>query len=244
MPVADLPERPAFHSQEPGFEEIQSAPISRLAIVALVLGFLSLFTPLSTSLLPLAMIAAVFSAVVIWRLSVDRSASGMWMGQVGLGFAVLGAGWVITSVWTRNDYLYRAATPHAQVYLDLMSAGKLYQAFELTKSEPARQISGTDLKAYYQNLTAPEDKDQIAGFLSSDHARELMSHGARADWELVRRESVNGHNQFAIKLVMADSTQPEKKKIAVTLVRELVSTEQEGSDIAVWHVNETAIVKE
>ncbi len=244
MSVANMPERPAFHSLEPGFDDMRSAPVSRLAIIACVLGVVSLATAFSTSLLPLSMITAAFSAVVIWRLSTDQSASGMWLAQVGLTFAVLGAAWVIAATWTRNDYLYRAATPHAQTFLNLLSAGNSYQAYELTKSEGSRQISGTDLQAYYENLADYIAKDQVKTFLEAASTREIMSHGENAKWEFVRGESVNGNVQFRIKLVMANTAQPAKKKIAISLSRENLPPTLGPSTTAVWHVNDVEVVKE
>ncbi len=244
MSVADLPERPAFQSLDPGLGEIRSAPVSRLAILALMLGIVSLSAVFSTSLLPLAMIAAAFSGVVVWRLSTDRSASGMWMAQLGLTLAILGAAWVITSTRTRNDYLYRAAAPHAQTFLNLLSAGNVYQAYELTKSEGTRQITGTDLQAYYENLTDYMAEDHVKQFLSAASTRDIMSHGDRSSWTVLRGESVSGHAQFRVNLVMADAAKPDKKKIAIALTRENLPAELGSTNIAVWHVNEAVIVPE
>jgi hypothetical protein len=244
MSIADLPERPAFNSLEPGLEEMQAAPVSRLAVVAISLGVLSLFSALSTSILPLAMVAAAFSAVVIWKLSRDPSASGLRLAQAGLAFAILGAAWVISATMTRNAYLYNSALPHAQTFLKVISDGNPYQAFELTKPERARQLSGTDLKAFYENTDDYLAKDQIETFIKSASVKEIMSRGAGAKWELIQGESVEGHTTYRIKLLMADSTQPEKKKIQVIMTRELLPAPPGSVPTAAWLVNETLLAKE
>ncbi len=205
MSTVQMPERPVFNSLDPSLEAELAPPISSLAIVALVLGVLSLTAGLSVFIFPFAIFVAVLCAILIWRLSTDSTVSGIRLAQIGLFCSLLGGAWGVTTAKLTDTYYYSHASEHAKLFLQTLSAGKQYEAFELTQREPERQVTGTDIETHYKSIMAtdypvrtdmskPEDmpsaetmknshaKEELVEFLDAASTKEVMTHGKDAKW--------------------------------------------------------------
>jgi hypothetical protein len=240
MSTVQLPNRPVFNSLEPGLDNDLAPPVSRLAIVALILGIFALSAVLSINVVPLAIIIAVLCAVITWRLSRDTSVSGLILAQIGLCLSLTSSAWVIASTATRDAHLYSQAAQHSRIFLDTLAEGKTFEAFELTRAESERQITGTDVAEHYKQLlatpslparpdTMPADmstmqmpssqaledsrvKESLQEFLSLPSTKEIATHGKDAQWEVIRGDGISwpASNVAHIQVVMVDKAKPEK----------------------------------
>jgi hypothetical protein len=270
MSTVHFPERPAFNSLEPGLDNEIAPPVSALAIICMVLGIFSLLAALSMSFVPFAVVVALLCAVMTWKLSWDSSLSGLRLAQIGLCCAVIGCTWSFAATRTTEGYLYSQAAANAKLFLETLSAGNKYEAFELTQEEALRQVTGTDIEAHYQNListslpkraevSTPEDmpspetmklsqtKGELEAFLDNPGTKELLDHGADADWSFVRGAGVarKGGNTILISVVMVDKAKPNKL-YEVELKRDTGGYVKKAGKppVAMWDVNTTKAIKE
>ena len=270
MTSLQIPDRPGFNSLEPGLDSDLAPPISTLAIVAILLGIVSLSAALSVSAVPFAIVVAVLCAVLTWRLSWDSTVSGLRLAQAGLCCAVLGATWGLTSTRVTEAYYYTQAAEHARVFLQTLSIGKKFVAFELMQPEPNRQVTGTDIEAHYNSLLSaslptqmatpsPEDmpsgetmknshaKEELDEFLTTTSTKEIMSHGKDAQWEFVRGDGVirMSSNVNRISVVMVDKSKPAKKySVEMNRVVGGLIREADKPPIAIWDIDRAKPVKE
>ncbi len=271
MTAVQMPERPVFNSLDPTLDEEMLPPISRWAVTCFVLGFLSLIAGLTIVALPFAVLVAICCLVVTWRLSSDKSVGGLRLAQFGLFLSVLSSCWSAGSNYMRESFFYSQGAAHAKLFLDQLSAGKTFAAFELTLPEVDRQITGTDLEAHYTeilaaNLPSPSSppmsngespspelmkngtiKEKLSAFLSTESTLEAISHGADANWQLLKGSEARtaSNNLMNVSVVMVDKAKPEKK-IVVTMKRQLgAMTSAEGEPpIALWEIDKAEVVKE
>ena len=272
--MSTLQERPVFNSLEPGLDIDLAPPVSPLAVLAMVLGFFSLTAAIAVSIVPFAIVVAVLCAALIWRLSVDTSIGGSRLAQIGLCCAVVGGAWGLTNSLLTKSYYYSHAAEHAKLFLETLSAGKQFEAFELTQPESSRLVTGTDIEAHYKGLmdanlparmqmAVPEDmsqempssatmknshaKEELEAFLANTSTKEVMSHGKEAKWEFVRGADVGrmSGDTYRIAVVMVDTTQPNKK-YQVSLDRAVGQfIKQPGKPtIAIWDIDRVKEVKE
>ena len=273
MSTVQVPERPVFNSLDPTLEADLSPPISRLAIGVFLLGFVSLIAVVASSAVPLAILIAVAAAAVSWRLASDASVGGLRLAQVGLVLAVFSCSWSLGASSLRDSYFYSQAGTHAKLFLETLSAGKTYEAFEMTLPEAERQITGTDLEKYFQNilasqlpsptLTAPEDggseppspkavkdgntKQELTEFLKSPSTLAIIGHGSDAKWKLVKGQSIQWQSSrvMIISVVMIDPAKPDQQ-IAVQLNRNTgaFAAAAGSPPVALWEIEKAELVKE
>lgn len=236
MPQGQLPERPAFSTNEPGLES-SSLPTSRLAVLALLLGTVSLLTALSLKLLPLAVISALFSIGVILLLSrKTTSVGGIRLAQIGLCFAVLGTSCVFVATQLRDKYLYSVAGEHAQIYLQKITNGRIYEAYELRRPAHERQLTGTNLEAHYRGLPDGEERSKSNEYLSSPEVRKVVNAGTDAKWHFVkgvRVQSLKGNRNW-ITVQMANSI--NENTVSIQLERIIRELKSDGNYATEWFV--------
>jgi len=270
MSSLQIPERPVFNSIEPGLESDLTPPVSSLAVLAMLLGIFSLTAALTVSIVPFAIVVAVLCAVLTLRLSWDPAVGGLRLAQIGLCFAVIGCTWGLTATRLTEAYYYSQASEHAKLFLQTLSAGKEFDAFELTQPEPDRQVTGTDIEAHYKEvmststptrsqMSMPKDilssetlkssrsKEALEEFLSTSNTKEIISHGKDAKWDFVRGEEVVRMTSSVnrISIVMVDSANPSKKyQVSMNRVIGQYVSKPGKSSVAIWDVNKLKAVKE
>ncbi len=259
MTVAQANQRASFQMAETEIDSNDLPPISRLALVGMILGILSLIAVLSPPLLPLAVLAVCANAIAVVRLIIDKSKGGIRLGQIGLGLSVLATSIVVTALISRDSYLYSHAETHAKTFLNLLSSGKMYEAFELTRPEYDRQIAGTDLAQYYQqveNMTPPppngeqtgnmpsaqsmqdtQTRERLVEFKSAATTAAIMAAGKNANWTLVRGNGIAGPSDaFRVNVVMTDASNPTKN-VNLLLFRNLRKSKVNQEIFASWHID-------
>ncbi len=237
MTSTKLPDRPAFQHVE--HAPLDLPPVSRLAVVALVGGILSLLASLSTLWLPLAILACGLSAVVVWKLTRHDELGGMWMAQLGLVLSTAAIAWSLTATSGRENYLYGEAANHAKVFLDVLSSGAKYEALELRRFENERQLTGTNLAAFYSKQTAEEASDTEA-FLGDPLTQAVMASGPGADWQFARGVAVENRGKQLLQITVQminRATQNGPQTVNVSMNRQLgMYTDERRDNTALWSV--------
>lgn len=240
MTESDIRERPAFQSLDIAMQS-DEPQVSRLAIAALFIGFISLLAAFSLILLPLALMGIAFSVVVVWRVARNESVSGLLLAQIGLGLAVVATVWSVTASSARERYLYAQAGEFAEHFLELLAAGKKYEALELRLPEGERQITGTNLEQYYAARTG-EEADDAQMFLESGATLSVIDSGPDAAWEFSRGVEIAGsrnHLSVTVELIN-QAAGGESKPVQVVLRRQLgLLSDASRTDVtAFWSVQE------
>ncbi len=78
--------------------------------------------------------------------------------SLGIVFAVA----CYVSTKQRDQYLYAEGSKVAAQFLQVVGQNKLLEAYELTRSEPERQVAGTSLEEAYKNKNHLE-KENVNG---------------------------------------------------------------------------------
>ncbi len=266
MSTLHMPERPVFNSLEPGLDTDLTPPISPLAVVAMVLGIFSLTAAITVSVVPFAIIVALLCAFLTWKLSRDSTVGGVRLAQIGLCCAVLGSTWGLTATQLTRSFYFLHAGENAKTFLQLLSAGKQLEAFELTQPEANRQVTGTDVEAHYKglikeasemsasakssaedNMRGPTVSDKVEDFLASLTTKEIMSHGKDAQWNFVRGVDIVRVNSTSnrVTVLMVDSAEPSKKfQVSMNRVIGQFVSKPGLSSIATWEVDRVSAAKE
>lgn len=235
MSISDLPDRPVMSSPELGYEAAGS-PLGKMPIAACIAGIMSLLTPLSISLLPLSILAAALGAVVLWQQTREANSLGKILAQIGLGLGVATGAWSITATKAESQYLTGVAAKHAKIYLDKIALGSIHEALELRLPIRQRQIAGTNLKEYYEQLTG-EAADKVAEVAGAPSTRTIQAAGPSADWQMIRCVRTGSlQTQKVIVLEFAD-TNTSSEHVEVELRRE-VFTDETGTIRAQWIVKD------
>ena len=240
MSTSDLPPRPAFHALNES-SEFDRPPFSRLAYVAFATGVLSLFASFSIILLPLAMLSLGLGIAVVWKLTRDEYMAGRWLAQIGLALSATAIVWSISARTGVEQYMYQQAGQHAKVMLQTLSAGKIYEALELKQPEMARQLTGTDLEAYYEGLSE-DDRHRIDDFLNSQATKSVIAAGPTADWQFMKGvDVIHYENQIYIGVDMVNrAAQGGGQQVRVQMQRqsEVLTDPGKTSSTALWNVQD------
>ncbi len=273
MSTMHVPERPVFNSLDPTLEADLSPPISRLAVGVFFLGFVSLIAVLTSSAIPLAVLIAAIAAAVTWKLAGDASVGGIRLAQTGLAIAVLSSGWAFAANSLRSNYFYNQAGIHAKLFLETLSAGKSYEAFEMTLPEADRQITGTNLEKYFGQILAtaspessgpsPQGTDEgapsakamkdenikqvLSEFLKSPSTMDIISRGSDAKWQMSQGAAITWQSSstMLIAVVMVDTSKPDQRFL-VRLNRDTgaFATAAGSAPVALWKIDKAELVKE
>lgn len=237
MPVESLSQRPIFASEENEYIVPIRPPVSRLAILSLVLGLLSSMVLINIQMITIPVLAITFGLVAYWLICRDDSISGSTLALVGLGLGLAFATTAITAQKLRDRYLYQAAGQCAKYYLQTLGEGKVLEAFELTRPEGERQVAGVSLEDHYKNA---EEQTRAAweGYRTNTNVLEVCKRGPKCDWKLLRGEVAlpTRNRDMTIVVRMVDASQPKVKEYTVSLERTFIPQSNVPSS-ASWHVN-------
>ncbi len=226
---------PAFRPLDPT-EEFQAPSISKLGMVAVGLGVLGLVAIMAPSMIVVS-ISAVVAAVgaAILGIKSDDGGSGIKLGTIGGALGVFGAVWSGVSLQTKNDYLYREAGKHAEVFMAVVASGDIYQALELTLPEPDRQITGTDLEKYYYSLSQ-EQQEVALSFFDTPAGRRVTSE-TEAEWKFLQGYTVKRLRGAAlITVIMEDETTPGSDPVYIRLHR-AEGVVIDDPDAVLWNID-------
>lgn len=220
----------AFQSTETDI--IEQPPVNKVAIVAFILGLLGL-----VSLLAPSMIAVAILAVIVGFIAVAIGGAASRLAYIGIGLGAFAAVWASVNTHQKNNYMYTEGQKVAEHFLDVLGGGNPFLAYELTQMEMDRQITGTDLEAYYASLTG-EDLDVFSEFMHDELNSAVMDAGTDADWQFVKGTGVRRiQNAYEVVLEFENAAEPESPHILVRMQRavEMLSGD-ESSTTALWNV--------
>ncbi|GIW98286.1 MAG: hypothetical protein KatS3mg111_1619 [Pirellulaceae bacterium] len=230
-------DRPVLHGELNVGEDIP--PLSRMAVFSLLVGVLASFSIFSSLLVPLCVIAAVFSAVTLWYIDRNQAVRGRALAQTGLALSVLSATWSLTSLNGHHRYLYQVAAQHAEDFLTTLASGQKYVALELMRPEHDRKVTGTDLARYYQEAE-PETREVAESFLRDEVTKFVMAQGPDAQWKFVRGISVREYGSRATVTVEVrnERARGKRDRVWVELQRSegQVVRQPNEAPVAIWHV--------
>lgn len=124
--------------------------VSHAAVASLVLGLLSILALLQPLLWFLPAAAAIASIVALRSISANETALiGRKAALAGLALALLVSAWGVSYAASRRIILYNQARRYTDRWFELVQAGKLYQAHQLTLTLGERQAEGVSLEHLY-----------------------------------------------------------------------------------------------
>jgi len=177
-------------TEHPEFETVAEYPsVSRLAVLSLalaVLGCGAIFSPL---LVCAAVAAALTAAAALW--SIARAEQPMWGRKAAIAallISVLFSAWGITWRVVREQVIFAQARQQADKWLELVQAGRLYEAHQLHLSHENRQVPGADLKEYYR--TDRDARFEYESFLRGPALRPIIDGGTRGQLRFLDYESL------------------------------------------------------
>lgn len=231
-------DRPAFRNLDVE-NELDRPPISKLAIASLMVGVVSLVSPISFYLIPISLIAIGLGAVVLWKLSRDKALGGSYLAQAGLGLGVVSSAWCLTASLGTAAYLHHEAARNAKIYLELLSKGDVYQALELHVPQQSRQIAGTDLASYYRARKGEED-EQSNDILESEATKLVVASGSDTQWEYHRGLDIRADRNVQTILVQMHNASKPSQIVNVVLTRRFY-VDETGQRVAFWSVERTSL---
>lgn len=164
--------------------------ISITAVLALLFGCASALALVHPFLWVIPAVAVV-TAVLALRAIAQEGANlaGRGLAMAGLIVALFFGGWAPTRIVTRQWHLYRQARPYADQWLELLRAGKVYEAHQLMQSVGERQKPGASLEVYYANSAAA--RKQLDGAFEVRPALTMRNLAGDATYEYLGGDGVS-----------------------------------------------------
>jgi hypothetical protein len=145
-------------SPEPHVSSLDEAPltgyrkVSLAAVLALIAGLVSTLALAHPFLWIVPPIAVVLAIVALRTIAAeDADVTGKNLAVIGLMFALVFGLWAPARVLTRQWHLYSQAHFFADEWFDLLRAGKLHEAHQLTLPPIERQLPGANLAKVYRD---------------------------------------------------------------------------------------------
>ncbi|MCR9294798.1 MAG: DUF4190 domain-containing protein [bacterium] len=229
--------------REPSFRETEIddgfVGISKFAVAAAICGLLSSIAIITPSMLWLAIVAVLLGIVALWRIERDPQLGGARFAQAAIVLGAVCGFWSATAEMVRSRHLYSVAAEHAKGYLQVLAAGDTFQALELRKLEPNRQIAGTNLKLVYGGSES-ESANEMREFLERTSTKVVLESGADSQWEMLRGAGIERTDaQTKVTVRMQDQANRDTTDVFVTLGRVTGVTLDEGqAPTALWYVIE------
>ncbi len=229
MSTDTLKQRPIFGSEEQNLLTPIRPPVSKLAIGSFILGLLSSVAVFNLDLVAVPILAAAVGLAAFLFTANGDAVRGQTLSLIGMALGILFAVTCYTSTHQRDNYLYKEGGKFAGQFLQVVGAGKLLQAYELTRSEPERQVAGTSLETAYENASQMA-RENIDTFKKLDGVIKVANIGPNADWVFdsgVRVMEIQGQS---IHVVVRMLDRQSQKSTEVTLNRDV------HLGVGSWHV--------
>ncbi len=216
--------------------------VSRLAVVALLLGFLSV-AALSSQVMWCLPLAGVIVAVAALR-SIARAkenAIGRRAAVIGLALSLVFAAWAPLRYYVRVQILSRQAREYAVQWIAVVQDGRLREAHQLQLARYDRQGPDADLTEYYE-------RDEVMGeelqaFSRAPCVRKIVELGDQSYLRYVRDESITDEASYGSKLDVVTQLfelEPREAGVAETLPLsiEMIRVRQYGEPEDFWYVRD------
>lgn len=222
----------AFQSDD--FHEEALPPINKFGLASAVVGLFGLIALLAPAM-GIVCVVAILLGIVACFTGGAKSKSTM----IGIGLGVLALTWSIYSLQAKNDYMYLEGGKAAEHFLKTLASGDKYKALELTEMEMDRQITGTNLEAYYNSLER-EDAERVYDFMDNKQVQRVLEIGTDAEWEFSKGLSVTrDRNAAEVVVQCVNAANPADAPINIHLQRTLnLLVGDESDTTAFWNVIE------
>jgi hypothetical protein len=150
------------------------------AIVALLLGLLSPIALIHPLYWIVPLVTVVLSLIALRKIaSSDGQLTGRTVALLALGLALLFGAWASSRHYSRQSAVFGQARQYSQAWLDLVLAGRLYEAYELHLSSSSRHPPGTSLEEIYGEISLPLEapvNERPGGFNPTSQPKESFLH--------------------------------------------------------------------
>lgn len=137
-------------------ESVAYRAISPPAVISLFLGVASALALVHPGLWIVPAIAAATAVWALWTLAARKTEFiGRKAAILGLGLAIIFAGWAPARLISRQMRLYSEARSWSEEWLQLIHEGRLYEAYELHLPVAERQPGSVSLADLYGDLSVP-----------------------------------------------------------------------------------------
>ncbi len=206
--------------------------ISLAAVLALVFGCASALALIHPFLWVIPAVAVVIAIVALRGIAREgANLTGRGLAITGLVLALFFGSWAPTRIVTRQSHLYRQARPYADQWLELMRAGKLYEAHQLMQIAGERQKPGSSLEVFYKNSS--DARKQLDHSFELKPALTIRNQAGDATYEYLGGDGVSseegGHIEFvSLRYLMRYEEHGLAKETPVRIVLQRGDSEQPG----------------
>lgn len=219
---------------------VEYPPVSRLAVLSLVLAVLAsgaVFSPLMVCAAVAGALVAAAALAAIAR--APRPPLGRKAAVAALLLCVLFGAWGTSWRAIRQQVLYAQAKEHADKWFQLVQNGRLQEAFLLHLNQEARLAPGADFEEYLKSNQ--ESRYEFEGFFRGEPLRQIVDAGQRGQVRFLQYEdhvdeTYSGQKRDFVTLRYALDTGPDAPpQTAAFLVQIVRSVMPEGSE-ARWEL--------
>jgi hypothetical protein len=209
----------ALRSDEVAVAQYHS--ISRAAILSVFLGLLSGLALMHPLLVPIPLIAIATALIGLRNIRLSRGELiGRRIAIVGLCLATFFLGWSVSWNFSRQRMIELQAATVAEGWLDLLAAGKLNQAHQLTQSADRRVLDEAVRDAMYAaEAEAVADRDKWFG---KDPIKGFIAFGQDAEYRLmsvVETSKQTGFDYVCLRYSFYPTDRPDEAKDLLVVVR-------------------------
>jgi len=154
--------------------------VSRMAVLAAVLGVVSAVALTTPLLAPVPLAAIVIAAIALRSIAVSNDQlTGRAAATFGLCLATLFLGWSLARHFGRQAEIERQSRLVVDAWFNLVCNGKLREALQFRHPPASRIAAPQALVEHYEK--DPEAVRELQQFASQTLVKELLSQGDRAD---------------------------------------------------------------
>ncbi len=212
--------------------------VSKLAVVAALLGLLSFTAMIHPLLLILPVVAIVAALVALGAMAANATElTGRRLALVGMALGVFFGSASVGRLISRDALLAARAQRVAENWMQLARENRREEAYEMTLSPTHRQPKGADLAKYY--AASAERNKELQQYFSVSPVRELFEHGGEGKLEYEEMMDSGQSSYYgdlvSMKYVLEYGERDEAKKLPVVLVAQRSRNEKTGQGRWVIH---------
>ncbi|MBI1249734.1 DUF4190 domain-containing protein [bacterium] len=154
--------QPEVHFSTNNEDLLEYKELSRLAIIAMVLGIFSILSLFTAVLLPVPVVAIVLGLVAYYQIDKSEVLTGKGMALTGIGLAAVWLGLSLTQAIVSDRMLSSESQEMAESWLKVFAEHKIEEAYQLSLPPQARQSEDVSLLEYYaKNQDANEQLEMF-----------------------------------------------------------------------------------
>lgn len=177
-------------------------PVSRLAVISLLLAVGGMGAVIGTLMICLAVAAAALAVAALWSIArADRPPLGRKAALVALLLSLFCGAWGLTWRTVRQQVICQEARQLADQWLQLAQAGRLQEAHQLHLSRAGRQAPGANLADFYKNTR--EARSELDSFFRAPPLSQIVAAGPRGQLRFLECENLQDESYAGSKTDVA-----------------------------------------